>query len=167
MNTKHQSYIPMSAEELPQQKICEVVPIPEKPIRLDITVDPGLDSLDGRTLGTPRNVDFLFSSEWAWSPSHNRIDNYYLNKRRNRWALWNNWVDDCGEPWSWHWSLIAYAPGTNADPQTVAMHLILEAWKWKKENEYLDHFHWINNSGSLEIADIRAIAREVWGDDSA
>ena len=49
-----------------------------------------------------------------------------------------------------------------ADARTIAIHLILEFWKCEAEYQDLDHFHWINHTGLLDVADIKSIAREVW-----
>ena len=44
----------------------------------------------------------------------------------------------------------------------LAAHMLLEAWKDEEKEQMLDHYHWINNTGCLEIEDIQAIARKVW-----
>lgn len=162
MATKHQSFIPMHVDDIPQQHITEVIEISPKPNNLVVTYDAGAEFLNGKRLGTPRNIDFLFSVEWAWSPAHGRIDNYYLNRKRKHWVLWNNWMDDNDIPWRWHWSMVAHAPRIKANELDVATHLLLESWKQQKEYEDLDKYHWINNEGSLDSDDIEAIAREVW-----
>ena len=93
---------------------------------------------------------------------HNRIDNYYLNPRRTGWLLWNNWVDDGCKPWKWHWQLVAYGNRCYSDEKTIAIHLVSALWKWDSKENYVDHFHWLNNTGLLDVEDIQAIAREVW-----
>ena len=162
MPTKHRSYIPMSSEGLPQQHITEVVDVPAKPYGLQVNFSAGSEYLDGKRLGTPRNVEFLCSVEWAWGPAHGRIDNYYINKKRKHWALWNNWMDDNDYAWRWHWTMIAHAPYVKADELAVAAHLLIETWKHQKEWEDLDQYHWINNDGLLETSMIAAIGRQVW-----
>ena len=162
MATKHQSFIPMHVDDIPQQHIIEVVGIPPKPDNLVVTYDAGSDFLNGKRLGTPRNIDFLCSVEWAWSPAHGRIDNYYVNQKPRYWVLWNNWMDDNDYECRWHWSMVAHAPRLKANELDVATHLLLESWKQQKEYEDLDKYHWINNEGSFNGDVIEAIAREVW-----
>ena len=103
----------------------------------------------------------MCSVEWAWSPISNRIANYYINPKPWGWAFWDNILDDHTVPWSWWWNFIAYSGNTEADERTIAAHMLLEAWK-DEANELLDHYHWINNTGCLEVEDIKAIARKVW-----
>ena len=162
MSTKHTSFIPMSPELLPQQKLAEVVSLPELPKGLDPKIEWVEPLLRQPPRSSPRKLTYLFSVEWAWSPMHNRIDNYYLNPRRTGWLLWNNWVEDGGYPWTWHWELMAYGNRCYSDEKTVASHLILELWKFDAKYHDVDEFHWLNNTGLLDVEDVQAIAREVW-----
>ena len=50
------------------------------------------------------------------------------------------------------------------DERQAAVHLLLQFWKEEAEESDLDQFHWINEAGYLSVADIAAIAREVWPD---
>ena len=88
------SFIPMSPEELPKQRLYEVVDLPPTPGGLETKLDWVEPFPDDRPKTTPRKVQFLCAVEWAWSPMHNRIDNYYLHQRGKRWLIWNNWLDD-------------------------------------------------------------------------
>ena len=160
--TKHTSFIPMSPELLPRQRLNEVVTIPEIPRGLAPKVDMDKPLQLNRPKALPRKLNFLCSVEWAWSPMHNRIDNYYLNPRRSGWLLWNNWVEDGGVPWTWHWDLMAYGNRCRSDAKTIASHLVLEVWKFDAKYHQVDHFHWINSTGLLSVEDVQAIAREVW-----
>ena len=161
-NTKFNSFIPMSPELLPRQKLNEVVNVPKIPKGLAPKVDLDAPLQRNRPKASPRKLTFLCSVEWAWSPMHNRIDNYYLNPRRSGWLLWNNWVEDGGAPWTWHWDFMAYGNRCRSDAKTIASHLILEIWKFDAKYHQVDQFHWINNTGLLSVEDIQAIAREVW-----
>ena len=93
---------------------------------------------------------------------HHRIDNYYLNPRRTGWLLWNNWVDDGTVPWTWHWLLMAHCEKGKFDEKMIAFHLVKALWQCEAENQMVDHYHWINNTGLLSVEEIQAIAREVW-----
>ena len=77
----------MSPEELPQQRVYEVVDLPPTPAGLETKLDWVEPFPDDRPKTTPRKVQFLCAVEWAWSPMHNRIDNYYLHQRGKRWLL--------------------------------------------------------------------------------
>ena len=92
MSTKHTSFIPMSPSLLPQQRLYEVLELPELPKRLDPKVEIDEPLLRNPPKTSPRKLTYLFSVEWAWSPMHGRIDNYYINSRRTGWLLWNNWL---------------------------------------------------------------------------
>ena len=162
MSTKYTSFIPMSPELLPQQKFAEVVTLPDLPKGLDPKIEWVEPLLRQPPRSSPRKLTYLFSVEWAWSPMHNRIDNYYLNPRRTGWLLWNNWVEDGGYPWTWHWDLMAYGNRCRSDAKTIASHLVLEVWKFDAKYHQVDHFHWINSTGLLGVEEIQAIARDVW-----
>ena len=81
--TKHTSFILMSPELLPRQKLYEVVNVPDLPKGLTPKVDLDEPLQRDRPKASPRKLTFLCSLEWAWSPMHIRIDNYYLNPRRS------------------------------------------------------------------------------------
>ena len=160
--TKHTSFIPMTPNVRPKQRLNEVVEIPDKPDDLNVLIhwkDPILAKNYPR--GTPRKLTFVCSVEWAWSPMSNKIANYYINPKPWGWAFWDNILDDYTVPWSGWWNFIAYSGNTEADERTIAAHMLLEAWK-DEANELLDHYHWINNTGCLGVDDIQAIARKVW-----
>ena len=130
MSTKHTSFIPMAPGLRPQQRLYEVFTLPDVPKRLDPKIQIDQPLLKNPPKISPRKLTYLFSVEWAWSPAHNRIDNYYLNPRRNGWLLWNNWVEDGGYPWTWYWDLMAYGKRCRSDERTIAIHLIQAVWKF-------------------------------------
>ena len=162
MSTKHTSFIPMSTDVRRQQSLYEVVTLPQLPKRLDPKVEIDQPLLKNYPKASPKKLIYLFNVEWAWSLMHNRIDNFYLNLRRTRWLLWNNWVEDGGYPWTWHWPVMAYVNRCYLDEKTIATHLILELWKFDKKYHDVDHFHWLNDTDLLDVEEVQAIAREVW-----
>ncbi len=163
MPTKHTSFIPMTPEELPQQRLNKVVTIPPKPDNLDIYLDfwyrPGHELKD-RPTGTPRKLTFVCSVEWAWSPMHSRIDNYYLNPKPKNWLLWNNWHNDNED--CWQWDIVAFSNKVKADERAIAAHMLIKIFEFEAKNSSLDRFHMINNTGCLSVEDVQAIGREVW-----
>ena len=94
------TFIPMSSDQIPQQRIVEVKTLPPKPEGLDVKLDWVEPFRSDRPRGTPRKVTFLCSAEWSWSPAHSRIDNYYLHSRGKRWLLWNHRLDE--DDWGWY-----------------------------------------------------------------
>ena len=164
MKTNHTTPVLMFPEQLPQQLVAAVIKVPKKPAGLVIRQHYEQPKLLDAPKRAPRNVELICSAEWAWSPMHNRIDNYYLGRRRNRWFLWNNWVNDNDIPWEWNWDYLSYTEGSfSADIETIAAHLLLSFWQTQVANhELYDQPHWINLEGVLDIPMIHAIAREIW-----
>ena len=162
MSTKHTSFIPMAPSLLPQQRLYEVVTLPKLPKDLDPKIEIDQPLLKNPPKTSPRKLTYLFSVEWAWSPMHNRIDNYYINPRRTGWLLWNNWVEDGGAPWTRHWDMHAHGRRCRSDERTISIHLIKAFWEFDAKYHDVEHFHWINNTGLLSVEEIEAIAREVW-----
>ena len=164
MKTKHRSLVAMSPDSLPQQRLSEVVDIPNRPRGLEIFSVWDHPPMHNPPQRSPRNVQLICSAEWAWDPWHGRIDNLYLGRRDKRWILWNNWLEDGGYPWTWHWDYLLYsAPSRETDSTIVATHMLLSMWKYEVAAEWLNEPpHWIANEGLLHVAQIHAIAREVW-----
>ena len=155
------SPIPISADQLPQQRISEVISMPPRPKGL-ITYSEFIDYYPDYPVSTPRKTLFLGGVEWAWSPMHSRIDNYYLNAKPKYWVIWNHWLNDNETPWHWQWDIFAYAPKIKGDEKSIAMHMLKETWQMDKLHNYVDEFHWINSTGLFSVSDFAAIAREVW-----
>ena len=89
-----ESKIRMLPTELPQQRIHEVVGLPERPAEFDYEVGYGVLQGDAFSKNAPTNSIYLCQAEWAWSPMHNRIDAYYLHRDRNNWSLWSKYWDN-------------------------------------------------------------------------
>ena len=162
--TKHTSCIPMSPEVRPFQKLNEVVGLREKPNDLNVLIN-WKDPIPYKRFpkGTSRKLTFVCSVEWAWSPMNNRIANYNINPKPWGWVLWDNMLNDHDVPWTWWWHFLAYTGRSTADERTIAAYMLMASWKDEAEDQYHDHYHWINNTGCLDVEDIQAIAREVWG----
>ena len=154
--------IPMSPTELPQQRIHEVVGLPEKPEELNFEVGYGVFSDNAVPKNAPTNSAYLCQVEWAWSPAHNRLDAYYLHRGQSHWSLWtkygdNNWM-------GWEQFTVSYVLRRGVDQKQAAVYLLLEFWAFDAQENSVDEFHWINEDGFLSIAELAAIAREVWGE---
>ena len=109
-------------------------------------------------------MERVCSVEWAWSPTHDRLDSYYINEKPNYWALWKHELDDVSSPWRWTWRLYAYAPKVpNEDVSTIVAYMLFDAWTDEARAVGLDHYHWINETGILDTETVQAIGRAVWG----
>ena len=155
------SPLPGFPDDLPQQRISEVVTLPDKPEGLEVKVE-FLESYPHYPVRTPRKVLFLGGVEWAWSPANSRRDNYYLNPKPKHWLLWDHWLDDQVRPWRWNWNILAWAPRVKADEKSIAMHMLKHIWEVDRRQHLIDQFHWINSTGALSVAELQSIAREVW-----
>lgn len=152
--------IPMSASQLPQQRVVPVAALPERPEPFDATV--GWDVLPAgvELRNGPSNAEYLGQLEWAWSPMNGRVNAYYLSRGRTHWILWTRWFDD---NWSrWEWLAIGHVPRRQASEMQAAVHLLADFWRMERDTTELDHFHWINEEGLLDAGEWRGIGRLVW-----
>jgi hypothetical protein len=155
-----QPTIPMSPEALPQQRIHEVVGLPERPEPFDCLVGYGEVPKKIIPKSGPSSPLYLGQVEWAWSPMHIRLDAYYLHRGRTHWLLWSRyWDDNWGK---WGWAAVACVAKKDVSERQAAVHLLVEFWKEEAEESSVDHYHWINEDGYLSVAELAAIAREVW-----
>ena len=153
--------IPMSPDQLPQQRIHEVVALPDRPDPFDCHVGHGAVPADVLPKSGPRSRTYLAQAEWAWSPMHNRIDAYYLHRGRTHWVLWlRSYDDNWGQ---WNWAAIACVRQNGVTEHQAAVHLLMEFWKEEATENGVDQFHWINENDGLSVGDLMAIARIVWG----
>lgn len=162
-NSRIHSSIPMSPSELPQQRIAAVVDLPPRPEGLQTKVDWVEPMEAERPRGTPKTVEFLCAAEWAWSPYNERLDHYYLNRRRSMWLIWDHSYDD---NWGvWEWKPYAYSNKLKGDPDpyAVAVWMLIDAWRIEASKQTgFDCFHWLTSTGMLDVPVLRAMAREVW-----
>lgn len=163
----HKPKIPMRPEDVPQQRVHLVVQLPPRPPSFQgycDFVDPMPD--DVRPKGSPRNIQYLGSVEWAWGPMNSRLDSYYLNPRRSQWLLWVRYRDENDWKLRWAWILYAYGPRRGVTAKDAAIYLLMDAWSAEAQKSQLDHYGWINQPGLLSVEEISAIARAVWSENS-
>ena len=154
--------IPMSPEDLSQQRIHEVVTLPKRPAEFDCKVGYELSPHGELPKNAPTKSTYLCQVEWAWSPAHNRLNAYYLHRGRSHWSLWlKYWDDNWGR---WNQIAVGCVPRRGVDQKQAAVYLLLEFWTFDAQENSVDEFHWINEDGFLSIAELAAIAREVWGE---
>ena len=156
-------HIPMSPEELPQQRIVEVVDLPILPEGVRIITDDREMPDEYRNGRSPAHTSDLCALEWAWSPMNNRLQGYSLewHARGNSWILWSYFADFEENDYP-PWVLSAVCPHPEIDQRTAAVHLVIASLLRGRETEGLDHFHWIADTGFLSAADLKAIGRVVW-----
>lgn len=160
--------IPMRPEDVPQQRIHLVESLPSRPSHFDVLIDD-IDPMaeDVRPKGTPRNVKYLGTFEWAWSPMNSRICSYYLNPRGRYWLLWSYFYDDgVYDDASGHWYLSAYGFKKGVSADQAAVYLLMEAWRAEADDTSLDHYHWIAHLGELTVGTIKKIADIAWQGES-
>jgi hypothetical protein len=152
--------IPMSPSQLPQQRIVPVADLATRPVPFDAVV--GWDEKpDGVELFSgPARAVYLGTVEWAWSPMNNRIDCYYLSRGRTHWMLWIHGFDD--NEGGWTWLAVGHVPRKQASRTQAAIHLLADFWRMEKEDNELDHYHWINEEAFLDVSEWRTIALQVW-----
>ena len=88
--------VPLSLEELPQQRIYPVKELPARPNPFDFTLLHYIDKHSYSRIPqkpTKKSV-YLCQVEWAWGPHHDRIDAYYLHKGRTHWLMWVGDLND-------------------------------------------------------------------------
>jgi hypothetical protein len=155
-------HIPMSPDELPQQRVHEVLELPERPEPFDCRVGYGCRRPpDANWEDAPASALYLGQTEWAWSPMHCRLDAYYLQSDRTHWVLWvRYWSDNEG---GWGWYSAAYVKKTGISQEQAKVHLLIEFWKSEAKESGLDHYHWINEDEELSVAQFAAIGRHIWG----
>ena len=156
------TFVPMLPEQIPQQRLNEVLTLPSKPSDLKVYVDNDVPLKINRPVAWPRKLIYLCGVEWAWSPAHNRMDHYYLNLKPNYFFLWNHYLDDLSIPWKWEWLFLSYASKCKGDLKAISTHMLLKYWETECEDQGLDHYHFIGNTGLLNVEDIQAVAREIW-----
>ena len=155
-----QPRVPMLPDQLPQQRIYAVEGIPHFPDGLKVEVGYGIPSKLKRP---PRNSTYLFQAEWAWSPSHGKVNAYHLHKGRQDWTLYLTYFDEDQSPWGWSPKMPVARTSLKAlDERGAAFFLTIAFLKFDHEKTGSGRFHMINEEDFLSVSDIQAIAREVW-----
>ena len=153
--------IAMSPNELPSQRLHEVVELASRPKGVEFVACTDEDPKEILPERRPTNMTYLGSVEWAWSPMHDRIDAYHLHRGRNHWILY---IEDLEpEMPDYAWSVGAFVQRKGVDERQAAVHLLMERWKAEHDLWDLDEFGFINQEGFLSMSELKEIARRVWG----
>ena len=154
------THVPMSPSELPQQRLYVIETLPplsERP-PVEMYGYSGHDS----PKAMHRDSQLIAQAEWAWSPMHNRIDAYWLHPGRARWYFWFAYFDDNDAPSRWVNLLVASCPRRGISAELAAFSLMAAFWSMAAQDDNLDPYHWLNQTGVLDVGQIEAIRREVW-----
>ena len=71
-------------------------------------------------------------------------------------------LDDHSVTWKWEWSFLSYAVKCEGDLKSISTYMLLDFWEKESKFQGLDHYHFIGNTGLLDVEDIQAVAREIW-----
>lgn len=153
-------YVPMHPAALPAQRITEVVTLEPRPEPEECIVGFGKVPRKYQTKNPPRNPLYLGQMNWSWSPMHSRIDAYYLHRGRHGWVLWV-WMPVTSD-WYWEWEVAGFMSKAGVSERQAAQYLVMEFWKYEKEWNDLEHFHWINVASYLSVAEMLSISAQVW-----
>lgn len=157
--------VPVSPEELPQQRMTPVVDLPPRPdgfLGHCHYLDPLERGLYPKAM--PASAQYLAMVEWACLPTHSRVDAWYLsvNRRRSHWLLWSASYDDGRGCWSE--ALYAWALRGPEPAEVAVVYLVHDALEDESHN-HLEVFDFISGTGLLSVPQLLAIARSVWPDD--
>ena len=115
-----------------------------------------------------RKAKFLCTIEWSWSPAHERMDSYYLQRDRTHWILWLRSYDDNWMKWEKPiaiarclWKGLGY--NKDAAMTLLAAFLAENLRCWDPD---LDHFHTVTDTGLLPSGELDAVVDAVWGNTS-
>lgn len=157
--------VPMHPDEVPQQRVHMVVDLPNRPdgfaARCQFWEPMASDEEPG---DNPAAEIYLGTTEWAWTPHHTRIDAYYIERQSSHWFLWIGSEDENSWDLEWRWTLYGYAPLHPLTVEEAAVLMLMDCWASDAEHGSLDHFHWIDESGLLSVAQINEVGRRVWPD---
>lgn len=151
---------PITVEQLPQQRVVEVVDLPSVPDHFEPVACLYWMPEDILPKQRPRRMTFLGTVEWAWSPMSGRVESYYLHRGRRHWIVWIR-DRDCNDL-DYEWTVAGYVDRTDVSADAAAVHLIVARWLTEVAESELDHFHWLLNDGALSVAQWVAIGRHVW-----
>jgi hypothetical protein len=114
-----------------------------------------------------QKADLLCTIEWSWSPVHERMESYYLQRGRTHWILSLKRFDDNWGKWEKPiaiarclWNGLAY----DKDAAMILLVAVLteEIRYYSSDPGRFD----INNTGLLSMEELDAVADAVWGRNS-
>jgi hypothetical protein len=152
--------IPLTPDQLPQQRVVAVVDLPAMPRTFDPTVCLHWMPWEILPKARPRRMAYLGTVEWAWGPMSNRVEAYFLHRSRHHWVVWIR--DPVPNDADSEWQVAAYTPRRGVTAREAAQLLVVARWRLEADERFLDHFHWVSDEGDLAVAEWMAIGRAVW-----
>ena len=154
--------VPMTPDQLPQQRLVQVLDLPPLPEGARIVADDRQFPEAHADRVSPGDTTFLIALEWSWSPMHSRLQGFSLERYEHRdWVLWSYFVDFV-ENGDHPWVLSAVCADSDLDERTAAIHMVSASLLEEIRIQDLDRWHWIADTGLLGPAEMRAIGRELW-----
>jgi hypothetical protein len=112
---------------------------------------------------SPEAAIYLGALEWAWSPVHSRLDSYYLSRTDAYWLIYQHYLEDGGEEWTWEWRPYAFSTYFESpDLLAIAYWMIHDLLKIEAESQNLDSFHLISGEGMLTVGHFKMIDQRIW-----
>lgn len=110
----------------------------------------------------PRSARHVATVEWAWSPSSERMDRYFISMctHHRHWVLWLQPYDDNWGKWAFAHAQVATIR-RGLDEPSAARYLLKGYWTNAKVDG-LDRFHYITNHGVLDCEVLSQLASKVW-----
>jgi hypothetical protein len=154
--------LPLTTEQLPVQRLVEVVDLPSVPSAFSPTVCLFWRPDDILPKRRPRHMTYLGTVEWSWAPWSSRIESYWLHRARGHWIVWMQDRDWTNDP-EYRWQVAAYVARDGITAEQAAPHLIVARWSEERDDRDLEQFHFISGTGAIAVEEWMAIGRAVWG----
>ena len=171
--------IAMTPEDLPRQRLYQLIELPEPPWNFGLLFGEALQKLQPSEPG--EGASLIVQAEWSWSPMHNRVSNWEigLDETKQYWVLWRSyqtreseladWCDPDDDEEDHEWVAIWYSELAAAcAKRDLGMHdasilLLKQAWEDERDGDMeLDRPHFYGATGELNIHELRSIERAVW-----
>ena len=171
--------VTMSLEQLPRQRLYQLIELPEPPWNFGLLFGEALQELQPSEPG--EGASLIVQAEWSWSPMHNRVSNWEigLDETKQYWVLWSSYLTDESELADWCdpdddeedlqwvsiWSseVVAACAKRDLDRHDASILLLMQAWVDERDGYVeLDRPHFYGATGELNIDELRSIERAVW-----
>jgi len=175
MSTKYRE-VAMSPEQLPRQRLFQLIDLPEPPQDFALLYGEALRNL--RPIEPTEDASLIVQGEWSLSPMHSRISNWEIgmDETQQHWILWCcTRTDESEAVWGdpvdentplvsiWYFEVVAGCARGNLSERDASILLLLEAWTDERDGDCeLDRPHFYGASGVLNIDVIRSIEKVVW-----
>lgn len=114
----------------------------------------------------PAEADYVGRVEWAWTPMHNRVDAFWIQKpwkSKDIWVLWygspddNSWYED-----GWIYAVAAVARQKFQDAVSAARTMVTARWVADLEELRYGSYHLVYDLDLFVETDFEQIALVVF-----